>query len=209
MASYDGATTYTHDALGRLATAGTNTFTYAGTDTTPTSDSTQTFSRDPDGHLLAVGTGTSAAAAFTDQHDDLTALFAPSGSSLTGSRAYDPTGNPVANTGTQPDLGYQGGWTDPTTQLLATASRWYDPAQADFTSHDTLTDLTGTAAAANPYTYANDNPLTSNDPSGHRSRRICNPKTGQCLTVTDPTDAESFGRGVAPGWGLSEPSLVR
>ncbi|WP_406642519.1 DNRLRE domain-containing protein [Amycolatopsis sp. WGS_07] len=167
MAAYNGATTYTHDALGRLTTAGTNTFAYDGTDTTPVGDGTQTFSRDPNGQLLAVGTSTGASAAFADQHDDVTGLFAPTGASLTGSKAFDPYGNPIASSGTQADVGYQGGWTDTATNLVATASRWYDPAQGDFTSHDTISTITGTAAAANPYAYGNDSPLIGKDPSGH------------------------------------------
>ena len=167
-------TNYTYDALGRATTAGTHTFTYDGTNTTPTSDGTQTFSRDPSGNVLAVHTGTTAAAAFSDQHGDLTALFTPTGTSLTGSVAYDPWGNATATTGTQADLGYQGGWTDTTaTGDVTTASRWYTPATGDFTSHDTINNTQGTAAAANPYTYANDNPLTNNDPGGHLAQPPC------------------------------------
>ncbi|MEV4604365.1 RHS repeat-associated core domain-containing protein [Amycolatopsis sp. NPDC049253] len=172
MTAFNGSTSYTHDALGRLTSAGTNTLTYDGTDTTPVGDGTQTFSRDPNGNLLAVSAGGSAASTFTDLHGDVTALFNPTGSSLTGSRAYDPYGNPAATAGTQVDLGYQGGWTDPATQLVGTASRWYDPTQGDFTSHDTISTITGTAAA-NPYAYANDNPLTGYDPSGHGILSAC------------------------------------
>ncbi|QRP49086.1 DNRLRE domain-containing protein [Amycolatopsis sp. FDAARGOS 1241] len=201
MAAYNGATTYTHDALGRLTTAGTTTFTYDGTDTTPTGDGTQTFSRDPGGNLLGVATGGTAATAFTDLHGDVTGLFTPTGTALTGSSAYGPYGNPVATTGTQADLGYQGGWTDPATQLVGTASRWYDPAQGDFTSHDTISTITGTAA--NPYTYANDNPLTYNDPNGH---------WGECLLIgcelptlagAGGTDLATTGAGVAAGGGAA------
>ena len=87
--------------------------------------------------------------------------------SLAGSKSYDPWGQPLATNGTQADLGYQGGWTDPTTGDVGTASRWYDPATASFTSRDTNPiDPTGTAIAANPFTYGNDDPLDQLDQTG-------------------------------------------
>jgi RHS repeat-associated protein len=161
------STSYSYDSLGRLSTAGSHTFSYDGTGTLPVADGTQTFDHTPDGRLLSVNTGSGADLAFTDQHNDVTGLYTATGTALTGSVSYDPFGNTSSTTGTSPDVGYQGGWTDPTTGFTGTASRWYSPSIGAFTSRDTTTNLTGTAAAANPYTYANDAPLNNTDPTGH------------------------------------------
>ncbi|MEV5283126.1 HYD1 signature containing ADP-ribosyltransferase family protein [Streptomyces sp. NPDC052811] len=163
----DGTTTYTHDALGRLATAGSNTFSYNSTSSTPISDGSETYGRSPDGQLLSVsGTG-GAALAFTNQHGDLTATFTPTGTTLAGSAAYDPYGQKTASTATQHDLGYQGGWTDTNTGRIATASRIYDPATGNFTSHDATTQNPTPSVAGNAYAYGNDDPLGNTDPSGN------------------------------------------
>ena len=164
-----GPTTLSYDGLGRGATDGSATFTYDGLNTQPTSDGTQTFGYSPTGQLQSVKSGGTASLAFSDQHADVTALFSPTGSSLTGSAAFNPWGQVTATTGTQANLGYQGGWTDPTTGYVATASRWYSPTTADFTSRDTNpVDPTGTTAAANQYAYGNDDPMSQFDLTGSR-----------------------------------------
>ncbi|MFZ4233784.1 RHS repeat-associated core domain-containing protein [Streptomyces murinus] len=162
----DGSTTYTHDDLGRLATAGANTFAYDGTDEQAVSDGTETYGRGPDGELLGVNGPAGTALAYTNQHGDLTATFTATGTALTGSTAYDPYGSTLATSGTQHDLGYQGGWTDPASHRVATASRWYDPSTGDFTSHDATNQPPAPSVNANAYAYGNDDPLTNADPSG-------------------------------------------
>lgn len=130
---------------------------------------------------MSVAAGGNSAAALTDPvHGDVTATFSPSGSTLTASAAYDPLGNVTATTGTMPALGYQAGYTDPATGMVNMGARWYSPAAAAFTSADTLTTTTGpgegTPATAGdpaagggptPYGYADNNPLTTTDPTGH------------------------------------------
>ncbi|MCX3058378.1 LamG-like jellyroll fold domain-containing protein [Streptomyces beihaiensis] len=165
----DGTTTYSHDAFGRLATAGSATFTYNGTDNSIVSDGTDTYSRGPGGGLLGIANTGGAALAYTDQHGDVTATFTATGTSLAGSTAYDPHGSTLATSGTQHSLGYQGGWTDPATGRVATASRWYDPSTGDFTSRDATNQRPSPSVNANPYAYGNDNPLSNADLSGEFS----------------------------------------
>ncbi|MGW3172997.1 LamG-like jellyroll fold domain-containing protein [Streptomyces sp. NPDC001153] len=165
----DGTTNYTHDAFGRLATAGSATFTYNGTDNTIVSDGTDTYSRGLGNQLIGISNSAGASLAYTDQHGDLSATFTATGTALAGSTAYAPYGQVIASSGTRHDLGYQGGWTDPTTSRTATASRWYDPATGNFTSHDATAQPPAPSVNANPYTYGNDNPLTNADPSGNSS----------------------------------------
>ncbi|MBY8879933.1 LamG-like jellyroll fold domain-containing protein [Actinacidiphila acidipaludis] len=162
----DGAGSYTHDSLGRLATAGTNTFGYDGTAPGIVSDGTETYDRSPGGELTAVSGQGGPALAYTDQHGDLTATFTATGTTPAGSTAYDPYGRTTATSGTQHDLGYQGGWTDPTSNRVATASRWYDPSTGTFTSHDATSQSPFPSVDANPYTYGDDDPMNTADPSG-------------------------------------------
>ncbi|MEU9277184.1 LamG-like jellyroll fold domain-containing protein [Streptomyces sp. NPDC048341] len=171
----DGSTTYTHDDLGRLATAGSATFAYDGTDGQTVSDGTENYGRGPDGELLGVSGPGGAALAYTNQHGDLTATFTATGTGLAGSTAFDPYGQSTATSGTQHDLGYQGGWTDPGSHRVATASRWYDPSTGGFTSHDATSQPPVPSVDANAYAYGDDDPLTNADTSGNSA---CHPATG-------------------------------
>ncbi len=164
-----GATHYAYDGLGRLTTAGTANLGYDGLDTAPVSDGTQTFGRGLNDDLMSIGVNGTASLALADQHGDVIGQFSATGSALTGSTAYDPWGQPTANAGVAAAIGYQGDWTDPTTGDVNTPARWYSPATAGFTSQDTLTDDSSTSVAANRYAYGDDDPVTNNDPSGHRS----------------------------------------
>ncbi|MCH5672358.1 LamG-like jellyroll fold domain-containing protein [Streptomyces gilvus] len=164
---------YSYDGLGRLATAtsgGKNaTFSYADGTNNAVSDGAQDFARDPAGALLAVSApdGTGAGLALTDSHGDVTGTFTATGTALTGSTAYDAYGAPTATSGSRTDLGYQSGWTDPGTGYVNAAARWYNPANGDFTSADTVTNPSTPAVNANPYAYGNDDPLDATDTSGH------------------------------------------
>jgi RHS repeat-associated protein len=162
----DGTASYTHDGLGRLAATGSSTFAYDGTSPGIVSDGIETYGRGPGGGLLSVSGASGAALAYTDQHGDLTATFTPTGTTLAGSTAYDPYGQTPVTAGTQHDLGYQGGWTDPATHRVATASRWYDPSTGAFTSHDATSQPPVPSANANPYAYGADDPMDSADPTG-------------------------------------------
>ncbi len=164
---------YTYDGLGRLATATsgsrTATFSYADATNTAVSDGAQVFGRDAGGGLLSTSAvdGTGSALALSNSHGDVTGSFTATGSALTGSTAYDAYGRRTASSGTQTSLGYQGGWTDSSTGQVNTATRWYDPANGAFTSADSATNAPTPAVNANPYAYADDDPLDNTDTSGH------------------------------------------
>ncbi|MFF2820997.1 LamG-like jellyroll fold domain-containing protein [Kitasatospora cineracea] len=164
----NGTTTYTYDALGRLATTGSYAFTYDRTTDNITSDGGHTYDRTPDGRLTALTSAAGPALALNDRHGDLIATYTPTGTTPTSSTAYDPWGNTLATTGTPTTIGYQGGWTDPATHLVNTATRWYDPTAGAFTSRDTTTLTPTNAATANRYAYATDEPLAFADLSGHQ-----------------------------------------
>jgi RHS repeat-associated protein len=81
--------------------------------------------------------------------------------SITSTSTYDSYGNRTAGTGTQPVLGYDAQYADPTTGLIYLRARWYDPTTAQLLTQDPLQTLT-----QEPYAYASDDPLDAGDPTG-------------------------------------------
>ena len=175
----DGSTSYAYDGLGRLAsrTAGgvTAAFSYATFENDPVAVlnasgvATSKFSRLPDGSPFGVAGGSVGGLAITDLvHGDVVGLLGTaSGGSLLGASAYGPFGEALGTTGTASGLGYQGEWTDPATGRVNMHARWYTPETGTFAGRDSWTIEPNPSAAANRYTYANANPLTGTDPTGH------------------------------------------
>jgi RHS repeat-associated protein len=174
LASAPGGVSYASDALGRTVTrtdsSGSTSMSYLGTGGTVASDGTDEYSYSPSGALTAEGTsGGTASAVMSDIHGDVSAAFDPSGSTnaLTGSESYSAYGS-ASTLGQVPGLGYQGDYTDPVTGLVEMGARWYNPATGTFVSSDTLNGSpVPSTVDGNPYAYADGNPLTNTDPSGH------------------------------------------
>jgi RHS repeat-associated protein len=85
-----------------------------------------------------------------------------SSGSLTGTTSYDAWGSPETTGGltTTTPFGYAGTYCDPD-GLLYLINRYYNPATGQFSSIDP--DVAQTLA---PYSYANGNPISNNDPTG-------------------------------------------
>lgn len=174
-----GPETHVTDGLGRLTSATDSAagpaynFSYDGTSGTIASDGVNTYTWDPSGSsLVGVGTpggSTTGALALTNAHGDVIGQFTASGTSVSGSTAYDPWGNvAAASRASAGRLGCQSGWTDPATGKVAMGARWYDPSNGDFTSADTVqVSPVPDPAMADPFAYAGDDPLDGTDPSGH------------------------------------------
>ena len=192
----DGATTtraYTYDWSNRLTEAdvdGVDTdYTYLGDDTratTTTSAGTTDYTVDRAGGLpQVVDDGTSAylhdvtgnSVGIDDTSGDATyplsdalgsvrATVDGSGAAI-GSADYDAWGN----LRTSDTTGYAFGWTgqqyDESSDLQYLNARYYSPGTGQFLSRDTLEPNGSGATAYNPYAYANGNPTTLTDPSGH------------------------------------------
>lgn len=79
------------------------------------SDSADTYSRDPSGQITGVDAGGAQVIALDDGHNDLSGTFSASGTSMTSSTSYDPWGQVLATAGPAIQVGYQGQWTDPVT----------------------------------------------------------------------------------------------
>ncbi|HSZ39530.1 MAG TPA: RHS repeat-associated core domain-containing protein [Trebonia sp.] len=169
-----GGVAYGYDALGRMVTStdssGTADLSYLGNGDTIASDGTSEYSYDPSGNLTATGSSSGAFATVSDEHGDLTAMFSPTSSTenLAGNESYTPYGSGTKANYDAENIGYQGDYTDPTTGLVYMNARWYNPANGSFVSSDTLngTPIPSTVDG-NPYAYADSNPLTDTDPTGH------------------------------------------
>ncbi|MFD3335972.1 LamG-like jellyroll fold domain-containing protein [Streptomyces sp. NPDC058700] len=190
----NGTSTFTYDSLDRVLTHGGAAFHYDGGSNNLVKDGTSTYSRTPDGTLLASATTGSAASArlvVTDRHSDVVAGLSADGTAVTSSRAYDASGNVTASTGVSPSLGYQSGWTDSSTGEVNMAARWYQPRIAGFTSRDTWQLAPDPSVQANRYTYANASPLNGTDPTGH----------AQITWDQAEYERQQELRGESSGWG--------
>ncbi|MET8131358.1 LamG-like jellyroll fold domain-containing protein [Streptomyces sp. NPDC005251] len=169
-----GTKTYTYDGLGRMLTAGiggsNQTFTYTGMGNDLASDGGTTYGRDPGGALVGVNSSGTKVLAMTDVHDDVVGQFTDSGTALTGSTTYDPFGKVLTTLGMVGSLGYQSEWTDPDTNQVDMAARWYNPNTGQFASRDTAgLNPVPDSVDADRFAYGSDNPLTMTDPTGHWS----------------------------------------
>jgi RHS repeat-associated protein len=162
---------YTYDALGRTLTSTWSTpfsFAYSGMSNTVASDGSATYSYDPSGGVIGARSSGTSVLQWADAHTDVIANFSPTGTTLTGTVEYDPFGAVIAGGFMRGNLGYQSGWTDPFTNHVNMASRWYSPLAGQFQSRDSVSPgPVPNSAAANPFAYLNDNPLAGTDPSGH------------------------------------------
>ncbi|WP_418961287.1 LamG-like jellyroll fold domain-containing protein [Streptomyces tritici] len=166
----NGASQFTYDSLDRVLTKNGTPFTYDGGSNNLVADAGTTYSRLPGGDLMAsatTGTADSGRLAIADQHTDLVAGLTPDGTSVAGSRSYDPFGKIIAANGSNPAVGYQSGWTDSSTGEVNMAARWYQPGIGGFTSRDTWLLNPTPSTQANRYGYGLGSPLNNTDPSGH------------------------------------------
>ncbi|BAU86165.1 hypothetical protein SLA_5284 [Streptomyces laurentii] len=169
-ATHNGSSSFTYDSLDRVLTDDGTTFTYDGVTNHLVTDATTAYTRTPDGDLLAsagLATAGLERLAVTDQHTDLIAGLSADGTTIAGSRAYDPFGKVTASDGATPALGYQSGWTDPATGEVNMAARWYQPGTGSFTSRDTWQLDPTPSGQANRYGYGEGGPLNGTDPTGH------------------------------------------
>ncbi|GAA4193833.1 hypothetical protein GCM10023074_15600 [Microbispora amethystogenes] len=183
----DDTVTYDYDALDRMTTRSesgqTTTLTYDGQTnnlvavTDAANVKKAVFGRDAMGRTVSLSDRGIAQLALSDQHGDLVGTFTAAGTALADSTAYDPFGQIIAQSGVTHDLGYQGGYTDPTTKKVNMASRWYQPSTGSFVSRDSLTLNADPSVQLGRYTYANANPLSHVDPNGHKAKKTVKEKS--------------------------------
>jgi RHS repeat-associated protein len=161
-----------YDALGRLVARNGNTnFAYDGLTNNLTASPNgasgiDRIVRDPAGGTVSQTQGGITGLAWTAYHGDLTAIINPTTADLIAGGGFDPFGNPLPDT-TDTTIGFQGGYTDPTTGDINAHARWYNPGTGTFTSRDTWQLAPSPIAQVNRYLYGNASPLGYSDPSGH------------------------------------------
>lgn len=69
-------------------------------------------------------------------------------------------------------VGFQGDYTDPTTDEVWMGARWYDPTGAQFRSRDTIFGELSTPVSLNRNTYGFANPLVFWDPDGRFAQQV-------------------------------------
>jgi RHS repeat-associated protein len=208
-----GGISYAYDGLGRLATrtSGTGTTTdmsYLGTSTALASDGTYNYSYAPTGAMTGVertASGSTGYATMSDLHGDLAATFSSTStaSGLAGYATYSAYGTPTTS-GYNANVGYQGNYTDPSTGLVNMGARWYNPATGGFTSNDAVSGSPlSSTVDGNPYAYADGNPLTGTDPTGHSD---CGSFTigGYVVPVPCPSGGGNGGGDGGGGIGIGQ-----
>lgn len=179
------AATFTLDALGRhrtrvLSSGGTDTYAYLGSSGTVhevsnTLAGTTRSLLDPGGSRLAVKAG-AAAASFTlfDHLGSLIGLVNGS-RTITGATRFDGYGETVATTGATVGPWRFRGTLDVSPSgdpLYAMGARYYAPSIGAFTQADTYAGSAANPASMNRFLYAEANPATLIDPTGHRRTRL-------------------------------------
>ena len=83
---------------------------------------------------------------------------------------YDPWGAATVTSGRLPagSPGFTGATPIAGTQYVQMGARLYDPIHGEFASADSLSPASADVQGANRYTYADDNPVSNIDPSGHQ-----------------------------------------
>lgn len=161
-----------YDALGRLIARNGATFAYDGLTNNltaaPNGTGTDHFTRGITGETVAATSGGITGLTWSDNHGDLVAVLNPTTGDLITGGGFDPFGNPLPGS-TANTLGFQGGYTDPTTGETNAHARWYNPETASFTARDTWQLSPSPIAQTNRYLYGNASPVNLMDLNGHKS----------------------------------------
>jgi RHS repeat-associated protein len=173
----NGGTSYAYDSLDRIASVtdgtGTRAFAYAGTSAEPSSDGVWRYARTADDSLIsAQRTGGDPERLVQDVHQNVVAELGLDFGNTLADRSYDPFGGTAASSGSAaavPPVGFQGGWTDPGSDLVSAESRWYSPGTGTFASADSAPPAPSTAAGTNDYLYGGGDPTSYLDTNGHWS----------------------------------------
>jgi len=122
------------------------------------------YTRTPDGDLIGERTPSGRYWFATDRQDSVLGVTDATGAVARKLR-YDPYGATILDTGSAPTaFGYAGG-EDLPGGFVRFGKRIYDPALGRWTQPDTL-DQSSDVRQADPYTYAEDDPINDTDPSG-------------------------------------------
>ncbi len=160
---------YDYDSLDRVTTDGSSMFGYAGLEIDPVSVGDLLVARSQGGLPVAAQQGLGLPFLLgRNSHGDIGVHYDATGA-VSATRAYDPFGAVVGETGSLTPFGFQGDYTDSVTGDVWMGARWYRPGTSSFTSRDTVFGALETPISLNRYTYALADPLGRWDPDGRCS----------------------------------------
>ena len=175
---------------------GTDTYGYLGSSETVTTivgATTRVSALGADGSRVATVDGTTTGYLLPDLHGNVVAAEASASTTISNALRYDGYGQTLAAyTGTGPiamDAKYQGrldlsATSDP---LYDMAARFYAPGTGTFTQLDSVLGSAQNPLSMNRFLYAEANPTTFIDPTGHKTTRDDgNPCTGIDCSVPPP-----------------------
>ena len=148
-----------------------STFTYGGLGLTKevTTSGTIDFVRNSDGQLVSEHTPDGKKYYYLfDGLGSVVGMTDSSGNDV-NRYDYDPYGNMLhqqEQTGLNNPWKYASGYFDTTTNLYKFGIRYYDPTTGRWTQRTPVGGSLAETTKANPYVYANDNPVNLVDPSG-------------------------------------------
>jgi len=174
--------TYTYNGDGlRIAKTASGVTTYFAWDLAESlplvfSDGTNNYIYGPNGEPVEqVSSGGTVTFLHHDQQGSIRLLTNEKGEKV-GSETYNAYGAVIEKTGTSASsFGYDSQYTEADTGFIYLRARYYDPATGQFVVVDPTVSLTG-----QPYTYAEDDPLTNQDPTG-----LCPSATAAAIRIGD------------------------
>lgn len=126
------------------------------------------FTRDPDGNLISLRSGTGSSYFVLDALGSVIALTDGGGNQV-AKYDYDPFGQQTATTGAQASTNpfrFVSGFFDSSTGLTKFGTRYYDPAVGRWTQQDPIAGSIDKPGTVNRYAYVGNDPVNAVDPSG-------------------------------------------
>jgi RHS repeat-associated protein len=176
------ATTYVYRGVGEQVASAT------------TSGTKTSYARTVGGSPFAQKIGTGAATFYLrDPHGDTVVLVSSAGANL-GTTAFDPWGQVLGTSGTQPVFGFQSDLTDALTKAVDMGTRWYGAGTGRFTSRDVVFGDPSHPVSLNQWVYGAANPVTMWDPTG---MLVDTAPQGGCGSLNEADCEEAVDRFIA------------
>lgn len=167
------------------------------------------YTRDNDGNLIGERESNGDHWYFLqDASGSVVGLTGPTGSATGDRYHYDPYGNVTLNTGVVDNVwGFSGGYTD-TTGLSKFGTRYYDPSTGRWTQQDPIGGSIADPRTVDHYSYAGDNPVNDNDPTGRQCEPIYLHAFDVAGLILTGTSAIGFGGILAVAGTFAAPPLA-
>jgi len=117
--------------------------------------------------LIAQRNGGGSVLSVLQDRSHSTRVVSDSGATVTARYNYEPFGAQKPGSGDATALLWQGSRSDPDSGLAYMNARFFDPELSQFTAPDTIIPDSYRPQSLNPYSYGENDPVNTWDPSGH------------------------------------------